>query len=79
MEHKRWNECIFCIEIENHPVNDSTYAVPEDLYNEVYGITDNTKELLEEAANMISMATFELGENFNPDNIDDKILNLLSQ
>lgn len=28
MVHERWNECVFCIEIENHPVGDSTYAVP---------------------------------------------------
>lgn len=37
MLNNRWEECIFCSEIEGHPVNDSTYAVPEDLYNEVYG------------------------------------------
>lgn len=23
MLHDRWNECIFCIEIEGHPVGDS--------------------------------------------------------
>lgn len=38
MEHPRFNECIFCIEIEGHPCEDSTYVVPEDLYNEVYHI-----------------------------------------
>ena len=37
MNHDRWNECIFCIEIEGHPVPDSTYAIPEDLYEEVLG------------------------------------------
>lgn len=35
MEHERWNECIFCQEIEGHPVANSTYAVPEDLYHEI--------------------------------------------
>lgn len=36
MEHPRWSECIFCTEIPGHPCNDSTYAVPESLYKEVY-------------------------------------------
>lgn len=35
MEHPRWSECIFCCEIEGHPCPDSTYAVPESLYNEI--------------------------------------------
>ena len=35
MDHPRWSECIFCIEIEGHPCEDSTYAVPEDLYYQV--------------------------------------------
>lgn len=35
IEHPRWNECIFCMSIEGHEVEDSTYAVPEDLYNEI--------------------------------------------
>lgn len=33
MEHPRWNECIFCTEIEGHPCPDNTYMIPEDLYN----------------------------------------------
>ena len=36
MMHTRWNECIFCTSITGHEVPDSTYAVPEDLYEEVY-------------------------------------------
>lgn len=36
MDNPRFSECIFCTEIEGHPCEDSTYAVPEDLYNEVY-------------------------------------------
>lgn len=36
MEHPRWSECIFCTEIPGHPCDDSTYAVPESLYKEVY-------------------------------------------
>ena len=35
MENSRWSECIFCNEIEGHPCEDSTYAVPEDLYYQV--------------------------------------------
>lgn len=38
MEHKRWNECVFCIEISGNPCPDSTYMVPESLYDEVYGV-----------------------------------------
>ena len=36
MIHPRWNECILCSSIEGHECPDSTYAVPENLYNEVY-------------------------------------------
>ena len=36
MMHSRWNECIFCSSIPGHEVLDSTYAVPEDIYKEVY-------------------------------------------
>ena len=35
MEHPRWSDCIFCTEIPGHPCGDSTYAVPESLYEEV--------------------------------------------
>lgn len=35
MEHPRFNECIFCMEIEGRPCPDSSYMVPEDLYYEV--------------------------------------------
>lgn len=35
MHHKRWSECIFCIDIEGHPCEDDTYMIPEDLYNKV--------------------------------------------
>lgn len=35
MDHPRFNECIFCMEIEGHPCPDSSYMVPEDLYYEV--------------------------------------------
>lgn len=36
MMHSRWDECIFCSSIPGHEVPDSTYAVPEDIYEEVY-------------------------------------------
>lgn len=77
MVHERCNECVFCIEIENHPVGDSTYAVSFDLYKEVYQIP-STKQTLEDAANFISMATFELGEEVNEDHLDDKLLYIAS-
>lgn len=35
MEHERWEECVFCLERGGHPCKDSTYAVPENLYEEV--------------------------------------------
>ena len=35
MEHENWEECVFCMDIPGHPCEDSTYAVPEKLYNEV--------------------------------------------
>lgn len=37
MEHPRFNECIFCTDIEGRPCPDSSYMVPEDLYYEVKG------------------------------------------
>lgn len=37
MDHPRWSECIFCMEIEGHPCPDSAYIVPEDIYKEVFG------------------------------------------
>ena len=36
--HPRWSECIFCTEIPRHPCGDSTYAVPESIYNEVFSL-----------------------------------------
>ena len=36
MEHERWNECLLCIGSEENPCPVETYAVPEDLFNEVY-------------------------------------------
>lgn len=35
MDHRRFSECIFCTEIRDHPCPDSTYMVPESLYQEV--------------------------------------------
>lgn len=35
MNHKDFNKCIFCQEIEGHPCPDSTYMVPEWLYGQV--------------------------------------------
>lgn len=34
MDHPRWSECIFCMEIDGHPCPDGAYMVPETLYNE---------------------------------------------
>lgn len=41
MDHERWGECIFALEIDGHPVEDSTFFIPEDLYNEV--MNDNNR------------------------------------
>lgn len=78
MEHERWNECIFCIEIEDHPVEGSTYAVPADLYYEVSGLA-NPKELLREVLNFIGTAISELGEDCNKDHIDYRLLKLINE
>lgn len=46
MNHKRWNECIFCQQIGEHYVPDCTYMVPEDLYDKVKNpIQHFTKDL----------------------------------
>lgn len=67
MEHPRWNECVFCGSTPEHEIEVSTYAVPEDLYNEVNNIkpqrfTQEEKEMFEEVSNLISMLMYELGE-----------------
>ena len=46
MEHERWGECIFCQAIEGHECPDSTYMVPQSLYEEVIGGI-NIKEIRE--------------------------------
>lgn len=43
-EHPRFEECKFCIEIVGHPCPDCTYAVPEDLYDEVFKINQINNE-----------------------------------
>lgn len=35
MNHPKWSECIFCMEIDGHPCPDQSYMVPESLYKEV--------------------------------------------
>ena len=75
MDHERWDECMLCISTDAEDTLSNDYVVPEDLYNEVNGIDKSKlKALLEESADLISMATFELGEDFNPDKLDDKLL-----
>lgn len=75
MDHERWDECMLCISTDAESASSNDYAVPEDLYNEVNGIDKpELKTLLEESASLISMATFELGEDFNSDKLDDKLL-----
>lgn len=75
MDHERWDECMLCISTDSEDTSSNDYVVPEDLYNEVNGIDKSElKTLLEESADLISMATFELGEDFNTDKLDDKLL-----
>ena len=38
MDHPRWSECIFCTEIPGHPYKNSTYTIPESIYNEVFSL-----------------------------------------
>lgn len=38
MLHPRWEECIFCESIPDHECPDSSYMIPEDLYNEVMNL-----------------------------------------
>ena len=45
MEHERWGECVFCQAIEGHECPDSTYMVPESLYDKVFGEA-NVREIL---------------------------------
>lgn len=75
MAHERWEECVFCIEIEGHPVEDSTYAVPLDLYEEVYAHL-STKKTIEEAADFISKVTLEWDEEDKEDLLDGKLLEI---
>lgn len=35
MDHPRWKDCLFCQHINGHPCPDCTYAVPEEVYNEI--------------------------------------------
>ena len=35
MNHPKWSECIFCMEIDGHPCPNQSYMVPEYLYKEV--------------------------------------------
>lgn len=35
MNHPRWSDCIFCMDIEGHPCLDSSYMIPEEIYKEV--------------------------------------------
>ena len=37
MDHPRWSECIFCMEIAGYLCLDTSYMVPEEIYEEVYG------------------------------------------
>lgn len=85
MEHPRWNECVFCIQIEHHPCESSTYAIPEDLYNEVYNIkkdivlTSEDIQVIKDAANFINVISYEEGELVNPDSLDEKLLNIVNK
>lgn len=83
MEHPRWSECIFCQEIDEHPCFDSVYAVPEDLYNEIYNLkspitlTEEDKQVILESANFIDHISFTEGDDINPNNLDEKLLKIL--
>lgn len=44
MEHPRWSECRFCIETNANPCPDSTYAVPVDIYKEVFKLPKSLRK-----------------------------------
>ena len=80
MVHPRWNECIFCNEIQGHPCQDSTYAVPESIYNEVMetqGYVNISVEFLEKTIDFISFLKLNKGEEVDLDGIEEKLNNLL--
>lgn len=85
MDHPRWSECIFCMDLEEHPVEDSTYAVPEDLYQEMLGgwdqkinLTEEQKSIIRKAAALIKWVSAKIeDENVNPENLDEQLLDLL--
>ena len=47
MEHPRWSECRFCIETNTSPCPDSTYAVPVDIYKEVFKLPKSLRKKAE--------------------------------
>lgn len=75
MEHERFEECIF---INDDKVPDSSYMVPEDLYNEVLNIKITSESLLKEALNYIHMSKFEFGEDYDSENLETKIETYIS-
>lgn len=85
MGHPRWSECVFCSEIEGHPCEDSTYAVPEDLYNEIYKLESNiilNKEdvdIIKESAHFISFIAQTEGESINNNHLDEKLLRIINK
>lgn len=85
MDHPRWEECVFCQEIEGHPCESSTYVIPEDLYNEVYNIkkdiilASEDIQVIKDAANFIDVISYEEGESVNPNHLDEKLLNIISR
>lgn len=83
MEHPRWSECIFCKETDGHPCLEAVYAVPEDLYNEVYNLksqivlSEEDKQVILETIHFIDNIYFTEGECDDLNNLDEKLLKIL--
>lgn len=83
MKHPRWSECVFCKETDGHPCLDGVYAVPEDLYNEVYNLksditlSEEDKQVILETIHFIDNVYFTEGEFDDLNNLDEKLQKIL--
>lgn len=64
MEHPRFSECLFVQDIEGHEeVGSSAYMCPEDLYEEVFKMTEEDRALCDIIKNMSEEEFSKMLEN----------------
>ena len=64
MEHPRFNECLFVQDIEGHEeVGSSAYMCPEDLYEEVFKMTEEDRALCDMIKSMSEEEFSKMLEN----------------